>query len=69
WLTPAEYEARRAERSWIALAPSHASRPSAAGHRCELCGYGVAQSKPPARCPMCGIASWLPERPAAIAFG
>lgn len=23
-------------------------------HRCATCGYGVAQSSPPPRCPMCG---------------
>ncbi len=32
--------------------------------RCVACRYGVSRSEPPARCPMCGGATWAPDRPA-----
>lgn len=67
WLTAAEYEARRADPRWNALAPQHPRVRSAPGHRCEVCGYGVARPQPPAWCPMCGVAAWVPEGQPAIA--
>lgn len=32
------------------------------GFRCAGCGYGAIAAAPPARCPMCGGASWTQGR-------
>jgi hypothetical protein len=37
-------------------------------HRCATCGYGIAQSTPPYRCPMCGgSGDWVPSQVIGLA--